>query len=320
MEMEMEKEDKIQPHKTSASPIVNTTEVSKTESTEFIGAMIMEFRGQQVMIDRDLARLYGVTTKVLNQAVKRNIERFPDDFMFLLTMDEYSRSQIVTLKPKRGQNIKYPPFAFTENGIAMLSSVLHSPAAIQANIAIMRAFTAMRQLPRIHAESIRRIEIVERHQVELALHQAEIEHRLEEVFSKIDSQLVPSQGIFFDGQVFDAHRFVSDLIRSAKQRVVLFDNYVDDTTLALLDKRADGVETAIYTKKVTSNLSADMLKHDTQYPPIEVHEFAQTHDRFLCIDDTVYHIGASLKDLGTKWFAFSRMEIPASTLLSKMKE
>ena len=240
----MEKEDKIQPHKTSASPIVNTTEVSKTESTESIGAMIMEFRGQQVMIDRDLARLYGVTTKVLNQAVKRNIERFPDDFMFLLTMDEYSRSQFVTLKPKRGQNIKYPPFAFTENGIAMLSSVLHSPAAIQANIAIMRAFTAMRQLPRIHAESIRRIEIVERHQV----------------------------------------------------------------------------EAAIYTKKVTSNLSADMLKHDTQYPPIEVHEFAQAHDRFLCIDDTVYHIGASLKDLGKKWFAFSRMEIPASTLLGKMEE
>ena len=266
----MEQENKIQPHKTCVSTIENATALPMTESIESIGAMIMEFRGQQVMIDRDLARLYGVTTKVLNQAVKRNIERFPDDFMFQLTVDEYSRSQIVTLKPKRGQNIKYPPFAFTENGIAMLSSVLHSPAAIQANIAIMRAFTAMRQLPRIHAESMRRIEIVERHQVELALHQAEMEHRLEEVFRKIDSQLVPSQGIFFDSQVFDAHRFVSDLIRSAKQRVVLFDNYVDDMTLALLDKRADGVEAIIYTKKVTSTFSADMLKHDSQYPPIDV--------------------------------------------------
>ena len=314
----MEQENKIQPHKTCVSTIENATALPMTESIESIGAMIMEFRGQQVMIDRDLARLYGVTTKVLNQAVKRNIERFPDDFMFQLTVDEYSRSQIVTLKPKRGQNIKYPPFAFTENGIAMLSSVLHSPAAIQANIAIMRAFTAMRQLPRIHAESMRRIEIVERHQVELALHQAEMEHRLEEVFRKIDSQLVPSQGIFFDGQVFDAHRFVSDLIRSAKQRIVLFDNYVDDTTLALLDKRADGVEAVIYTKKVTSTFSADMLKHDSQYPPIEVHEFAQAHDRFLCIDDSVFHIGASLKDLGKKWFAFSQMEIPTDTLLSKM--
>lgn len=316
----MKQENKILLHKTNVSTIENTTAMPMAETSESIGAMIMEFRGQQVMIDRDLARLYGVTTKVLNQAVKRNIERFPDDFMFRLTPDEYSRSQNVTLKLKRGQNMKYPPYVFTENGIAMLSSVLHSSTAIQANIAIMRAFTAMRQLPHIHAESIRRIEIVERHQLELALHQAEMEHRLGEVFRKIDRQLVPSQGIFFDGQIFDAHRFVSDLIRSAKQRIVLFDNYVDDTTLALLDKRTDGVEAIIYTKKVTSILSADMLKHDKQYPPIEVHEFAQAHDRFLCIDDTVYHIGASLKDLGKKWFAFSRMEIPASTLLGKMKE
>jgi len=316
----MEQKSIIQPHKTYVGVKEHKSEMQMTETIESIGAMIMEFRGQQVIIDRDLARLYGVTTKVLNQAVKRNIERFPDDFMFQLTVDEYSRSQIVTLKPKRGQNIKYSPFAFTENGIAMLSSVLHSPAAIQANIAIMRAFTAMRQLPRAHAESMRRIEIVERHQVELALHQAEMEHRFEEVFRKIDSQLVPSQGIFFDGQVFDAHRFVSDLIRSAKRRIILFDNYVNDTTLALLDKRAEGVEAVIYTKKVTSTFNSDVLKHDTQYPPIEVHEFAQAHDRFLCIDDTVYHIGASLKDLGKKWFAFSRMEIQTDKLLGKMNE
>ena len=130
----------------------------------------------------------------------------------------------------------------------------------------------------------------------------------------------PPKAFFFDGQVFDAHRFVSDLIRGAKQRVVLFDNYVDDTTLALLDKRAEGVKAVIYTKKVTSSLNTDMQKHDTQYPPIEVHEFAQAHDRFLCIDDTVFHIGASLKDLGKKWFAFSRMEISAGMLLRKMKE
>ncbi len=146
-------------------------------------------------------------------------------------------------------------------------------------------------------------------------------NRIDEVFRRLDNGLAaPSQGIFFDGQVFDALRFVSDLIRSAKQRVILFDNYVNDATLALLDKRADEVEAVIYTKNVTSNLSTDMLKHDTQYSPIEVHEFAHAHDRFLCIDDTVYHIGASLKDLGMKWFAFSRMEIPAGALWGKMQE
>ena len=317
----MEQEDKIQPHKTSVSPIVNTTEVSKTESTESIGAMIMEFRGQQVMIDRDLARLYGVTTKVLNQAVKRNIERFPDDFMFLLTMDEYSRSQSCD-RLKSLVHSSVLPYAFTEQGVAMLSTILHSETAVEVSIQIIDAFVIMRHHWMVSdAQIFRRFENMEQNQMLLFNQLSVTNNRIDEVFRRLDDgHITPSQGIFFDGQVFDAHRFVSDLIRSAQRRVVLFDNYIDDTTLALLDKRADGVETAIYTKKVTSNLSADILKHDTQYPPIEVHEFAQAHDRFLCIDDTVYHIGASLKDLGKKWFAFSRMEIPASTLLGKMKE
>lgn len=309
----MRLEDKILLQKTCVGAKENKAEVSMAESTESIGAMIMEFRGQQVMIDRDLARLYGVTTSRLNEQVKRNIARFPESFRFQLT--EFERDKVVA-KCDNLQAIKYSPslpYVFTEQGIAQLSSVLHSQKAIEVSVRIMNAFVAMRRFLMVNAAVFQRLKHIE-------LHLSETDRRIDEVFQRIDKHLTPAQGIFFDGQIFDAHRFVSDLIRSAKRRMVLFDNYVDDTTLALLDKRTDGVEAVIYTKKVTSNLSADVLKHDMQYPPIEVHEFAQAHDRFLCIDDTVYHIGASLKDLGKKWFAFSRMEIQTSALLEKMKE
>ena len=318
----MKQEDKIQLHKTYVSTIENATAMPMTESTEPIGAMIMEFHGQQVMIDRDLARLYGVTTKVLNQAVKRNIERFPDHFRFQLSEDETNKLVTICDRLKSLVHSSVFPYAFTEQGVAMLSTVLHSETAIEVSIQIIDAFVIMRHhLMVADAQIFRRFENMEQKQILLFNQLSIANNRIDEVFRRLDEgRPEPSQGIFFDGQVFDAHRFVSDLIRSAKQRVVLFDNYVDDTTLALLDKRADGVEAVIYTKKVTSTFSADMLKPDTHYPPIEVHEFAQAHDRFLCIDETVYHIGASLKDLGKKWFAFSRMEIPADTLLEKIRK
>jgi len=318
----MEQEDKIQPHKTYVDSIENKAEAMMTESTESIGAMIMEFRGQQVMIDRDLARLYGVTTKVLNQAVKRNIERFPDHFRFQLSVDETDKLVTNCDRLKTLVHSSVLPYAFTEQGVAMLSTVLHSETAVEVSVQIIDAFVIMRHhLMVTESQIYRKFENMEQNQMLLFNQLSVTNNRIDEVFRRLDeARLEPSQGIFFDGQVFDAHRFVSDLIRSAKQRVVLFDNYVDDTTLALLDKRADGVEAVIYTKKVTSTFSADMLKHDSQYPPIEVHEFAQAHDRFLCIDDSVFHIGASLKDLGKKWFAFSRMEISSGTLLGKMRE
>lgn len=318
----MKQEDKIQPHKTYISTIGNTTEVPKTETTESIGAMIMEFRGQQVMIDRDLARLYGVTTKVLNQAVKRNIERFPGHFRFQLSVDETNKLVTDCDRLKSLVHSSVLPYAFTEQGVAMLSTVLHSDTAVEVSIQIIDAFVIMRHHLRVSdAQIFHRFENMEQNQMLLFNQLSVTNDRIDEVFRRLDNgHVIPSQGIFFDGQVFDAHRFVSDLIRGAKRCVVLFDNYVDDTTLALLDKRTDGVKAIIYTKSVTPSLRTDVLKHDTQYPPIEVHEFAQAHDRFLCIDDTVYHIGASLKDLGKKWFAFSRMEIPAGTLLGKMQE
>lgn len=318
----MKQVDKFQPHNTYVSTIENTTKVPKSENSVSIGTMIMEFRGRQVIIDRDLARLYGVTTKVLNQAVKRNIERFPDRFRFQLSVDETDKLVTNCDRLKSLVHSSVLPYAFTEQGVAMLSTVLHSETAVEVSIQIIDAFVIMRHhLMVSDAQIFRRFENIEQNQMLLFNQLSVTNNRIDEVFRRLDNGLAaPSQGIFFDGQVFDALRFVSDLIRSAKQRVILFDNYVNDATLALLDKRADEVEAVIYTKNVTSNLSTDMLKHDTQYSPIEVHEFAHAHDRFLCIDDTVYHIGASLKDLGKKWFAFSRMEITASMLLDKVKK
>lgn len=275
--------------------------------------LIYTIRGVQVMFDRDLAMLYGVETKVLNQAVKRNITRFPNDFMFQLTSEECSRSQIVTLNIKRGQNIKYLPNAFTENGIAMLSSVLRSPTAIEANIRIMRAFTSMRHFFANNAQIFQRLSTIEYHQIET-------DKRIDEVFKRIDAQTSPQQGIFFDGQVFDAYRFVSDLIKKAKQSIVLIDNYVDDSVLSLLDKRESNVSAKIYTQNISPQLQLDINKHNSQYPVIEVNQFNKAHDRFLLIDDEVYHIGASVKDLGKKWFAFTLMrDITAKELIKKIK-
>lgn len=259
-------------------------------------------RDYYVMLDSDLARLYGVETKVLNQAVKRNIERFPDDFMFQLTKEECLRSQIVTLNQERGKHLKYMPHAFTENGVAMLSSVLHSQTAIEVNIRIMRAFTSFRAFLANNIGLFQRMESLE-------LRQLRTESKVDEVLDCLNRTAMPHQGIFFDGQVFDAYSIMSDLIRKAKKRVVVIDNYVDDSVLKLLDKRELPVTATIFTKSINEKLAQDLQRHNSQYPPIELKVLTKAHDRFLIIDDEVYHIGASLKDLGKKLFAFSRMEI-----------
>ncbi len=294
-----------------------------------IETMIFSLRGTQVMLDSDLAVLYGIETRTLNQAVKRNLSRFPEDFMFRLTKTEFEnlKSQFVTSSGNNEENnpdsgwggTRKLPFAFTENGVAMLSGILRSPIAIEANIRIMRAFTSMRHFLATNALVFQRLEVIEHHQLELATHIADTDHRLDEVFKRLDDGSVrPTQGIFYDGQIFDAYTFVSGLIRSAKSRIILFDNYVDDTVLTLLDKRADGVNAQIYTRSISRQLSLDLQRHNAQYHPIAIDAFPNAHDRFLCIDDTVYHIGASLKDLGKKWFAFSRMELATDALRGKM--
>lgn len=273
--------------------------------------MIFSIRGNQVMVDRDLAKLYGVTTSRLNEQVKRNIARFPQSFRFQLTESE--RDEVVA-NCDNLRTLKFSPslpYVFTEQGIAQLSSVLHSQIAIEVSVRIMNAFVAMRRFLVANAAVFQRL-------VSLEHRQLETDKRVDEVFRRLDSGIKAKQGIFFDGQIFDAYTFVSDLIRSAKKRIILFDNYVDDSVLAMLDKRADGVSAQIYTRTLTSQLTLDLQRHNAQYAPIAINEFQNAHDRFLCIDDTVYHFGASLKDLGKKWFAFSRMEIGTDVLLRKM--
>ena len=275
-----------------------------------IESLIKVVRGQQIMLDKDLAMLYGVETKRLNEQVKRNIKRFPEDFMFQLTKEECLRSQFATLNEKQGQHLKYMPYAFTEQGVAMLSSVLRSQTAIEVNIQIMRAFVSMRHFMVNNASVFNRLETMEYHQLEMQQHQQETDKRIDEVFRRLDEgNAKPKQGVFYNGQIYDAYTFVADLIKSAKKRIILIDNYVDETVLTLLDKRENGVSAIIYTQQISRHFQLDIDRHNAQYASIDVETFRLSHDRFLCIDDDVYHIGASIKDLGKKWFGFSKMEI-----------
>lgn len=280
-----------------------------------IESLIKVIRGQQVIFDKDLAKLYGVETKYLNKQVKRNIERFPEDFMFQLTKEECLRCQIGTSNEGRG-GARYFPYVFTENGVSMLSSVLRSKTAIEVNIRIMRAFTSMRHFLLNNAEVFQRISTMEYHQLKMQQHLLESDKRIDEVFRKLDEgNAKPKQGIFYNGQIYDSYTFVSELVKSAKKRIILIDNYVDETVLTLLDKREEGVSAVIYTQQISRRFQLDIDRHNAQYAPIEVEMFRLSHDRFLCIDDDVYHIGASVKDLGKKWFAFSKLDILSPDML-----
>lgn len=296
------------------------TNCDQLSDTIDIQPMIKVIRGQQVMLDSDLSALYGVETRRLNEQVKRNIERFPDDFMFQLRKEELDNLMSQNATSSWGGTRKLP-YAFTEQGIAMLSSVLKSQTAVEVNIRIMRAFITMRRFIATNAQLFQRLETIEYHQLEMKQHQEVTDRRIDEVFKHLDADIPPMQGIFYDGQVFDAYRFVSDLIRKAKQSIVLIDNYVDDTVLTLLAKRSEGVSATIYTQRVSSQFQLDVDRHNSQYPLIEIKRFNKAHDRFLLIDNEVYHIGASIKDLGKKWFGFTLMrDITATELIKKIKD
>lgn len=296
------------------------TNCDQLSDTIDIQPMIKVIRGQQVMLDSDLSALYGMETRRLNEQVKRNIERFPDDFMFQLRKEELDNLMSQNATSSWGGTRKLP-YAFTEQGIAMLSSVLKSQTAVEVNIRIMRAFITMRRFIATNAQLFQRLETIEYHQLEMKQHQEVTDRRIDEVFKHLDADIPPMQGIFYDGQVFDAYRFVSDLIRKAKQSIVLIDNYVDDTVLTLLDKRSEGVSATIYTQRVSSQFQLDVDRHNSQYPLIEIKRFNKAHDRFLLIDNEVYHIGASIKDLGKKWFGFTLMrDITATELIKKIKD
>lgn len=271
-------------------------------------------RGLQVMLDKDLAELYNVDTCVLNQAVKRNSKRFPPPFMFQITEQEYKNliSQFVISSSQWGGRRK-PPFAFTEQGVAMLSGVLKSNTAIRISIQIMSAFVAMRKFISSNAQIFQRLDVVEKKQIEH-------DKQFDQIFDAIQSRdIKPEKGIFFDGQIFDSYKFVSDIIRTADKSIVLIDNYIDDSVLTLFSKRNKNVRVTIFTKEISKQLLLDLAKYNSQYPPIEVKEFKQSHDRFLIIDNKdIYHFGASLKDLGKKWFAFSKFGKEAFKLLDKL--
>jgi hypothetical protein len=274
---------------------------------ENLQSMIFTVRGAQVMIDRDLASIYQVENKRLNEQVKRNITRFPKEFRFQLT--DVEKEELVA-NCDRFEPLKHAssnPYAFTEQGVAMLSAVLRSETAIQTSIHIINAFVAMRRLLAASGGLLQRMDTLEKRQI---THEIKTDDRFEQVFDALESKnLNQTQGIFFDGQIFDAYVFVNDLLRQAKKSIVLIDNYVDDSVLQQLAKRKKGVSATILTRTIGKELAQDLKKHNAQYPPITIHQFADSHDRFLILDgENVYHLGASLKDLGRKWFAFSKMD------------
>ena len=211
------------------------------------------------------------------------------------------------------------PYVFTEQGVAMLSGVLKSAKAVQISIQVINAFVAMRRFLASNAEVFQRLGAVERKQIE---HKAEADHKFEQIFNAIEERSIkPKQGIFFDGQIFDAYQFVSDLIRTARKSIMVIDNYIDDAVLILLSKANKKVQITILTKAISQQLALDVKKYNEQYPAITIKEFHNSHDRFLIIDGkTVYHFGASLKDIGKKWFAFSKFDKDAFKLLEKLAE
>ena len=303
------------------------SEMNQVITMDNIQNRIFTIRGVQVMLDSDLAELYGVETKRLLEQVRRNKIRFPEEFRFQLTNEEWEslrsqidasnknflRSQIATSKEKRGGR-RYLPYVFTEQGVAMLSAVLRSETAIKVSIQIMQAFVAMKKFIATNAAIFQRLEKVE-------LKQIKTDEKIDKIFKALeDKSIKPKQGIFYDGQVFDAYVFVAGLIKSAKKSILLIDNYIDESVLQLFTKRRKNVSVKIYTKNISKTLKQDLEKHNAQYPKIEIEKFTKAHDRFLMIDETtVYHFGASLKDLGKKWFAFSKMDIKAMEMITNLK-
>ena len=290
-----------------------------------IRSKIHVIRGQQVMLDRDLAIIYGVETKRLNEQVKRNIERFPAHFCFQLTRAELENlkshnsvmSQFAT-SPDKTKNMfagqeggtRKLPFVFTEQGVAMLSAVLKSETAIKASIQIISVFVKMRHFLTANAQLFQRLDFIEKHQIESDVHQKETDKKVDELFSLMDKYNVKeTQGIFFQGQIFDAYAKFESFLSAATKDIILIDNYVDLSILQRLAKKKKGVNVTIYTDPKTKLTAQDVQTFNAQYPTLTVNHTTKTHDRFLIIDNsTIYHIGASLKDLGKKCFGFSILD------------
>ena len=301
--------------KIEENPIVSTLE------DDSIRSRIFTIRGVQVMLDRDLAELYGVQTKVLNQAVKRNIERFPDRFMFQLNKLEMEnwKSQIVTsnleLKQSIKMGIRRAPFAFTEQGVAMLSAVLKSGMAIQVSIRIMDAFIAMRRALASIAPLLERIEATNRRQIADQMrndaNQARNEERFKLIRDAMQDKTFPPQKVFYDGQIYDAFEQMKKFVQAARQELIVIDPYFDDSALPLIAQKQPGVAVLVVKNRRKDLLHAvDVVRFNAQYGnSLTVKESTRFHDRFLVIDrSTLIHVGASFNHLGKKCFAFSSMD------------
>ena len=279
-----------------------------------IQSMIYTFRGRQVMIDRDLAYLYNVETKALNQAVKRNISRFPESFRFQISDDE--KDELVT-NCDRFKTLKHSspkPYVYTEQGIAMLSAVLRSDVAVEVSVKIMNSFVEMRKFLLSNREMFARLDRVE-------LKQLETNKKLEEVFDYIATTKEVKQKIFFNGQIYDAFSLMVELVEKAGTELILIDNYVDINTLNILSKKKDGVNVLIVTSGKGNLTEKDIAKFNSQYPKLKVKINEDFHDRFIIIDrKEVYHIEASIKDAGKKSFGITKLDVEDLTksLLAKV--
>ena len=283
----------------------NKLETRNELAIEDIKNLIYMIRGKQVMIDNDVANIYHCETKYLNRVVKRNIERFPEEFCFQLTEDEFEvlRCQFVTLnKNGRGQHRKYLPYVFTEQGIAMLSALLKSDVAVRVSINIMKAFIEMRKFLMINGQIFERLSSVENKLLEH-------DKKIDKVFNSLQLEENIKQRIFFDGQIYDAYSLIIDIIKKAKKKILIIDNYIDDSVLKMLTKKNNNVEVVILTSDKSNIQKIDIQKFNKEYPLLKIGKTNKFHDRFIIIDNKeMYHLGASIKDLGKKCFGINKIE------------
>ena len=272
---------------------------------EDIKNLIYMIRGKQVMIDNAVANIYHCETKYLNRVVKRNIERFPEEFCFQLTENEFEvlRCQFVTLnKNGRGQHRKYLPYVFTEQGIAMLSALLKSDVAVRVSINIMKAFIEMRKFLMINGQIFERLSSIENKLLEH-------DKKIDKVFNSLQLEENIKQRIFFDGQIYDAYSLIIDIIKKAKKKILIIDNYIDDSVLKMLTKKNNNVEVVILTSDKSNIQKIDIQKFNKEYPLLKIGKTNKFHDRFIIIDNKeMYHLGASIKDLGKKCFGINKIE------------
>ena len=278
-----------------------------------IESLIFTIRGMQVIIDRDLAEFFQTSTKRLNEQVKRNALRFPDSYYFQLDKNEKEELVAICDRLKSLKHSTSFPFAFTEHGIAMAATLLRTEIATKMSIHIINSFILFRNNVNFGQLLYQKINSIESKVIEEA-------KRIDLIFAKLDSELKPKSGIFFNDKIFDAYVFSSELISKAKKSIILIDNYIDETTLLQLSKRNKKVQCAIYTERITDQLKLDLEKHNSQYDPIEIRILKNSHDRFLILDEKdLYHLGASLKDLGKRWFAFSQMNGLVNEVLNHLR-